>query len=70
MTGNAQDVGEGEENETAGQGEESEGVGGLFVYQLRSFPSLDSYMNKQRDPVPYMVHSTLEKRVDALLKER
>ncbi|KAK3097698.1 hypothetical protein FSP39_012246 [Pinctada imbricata] len=62
---------EDEDNEVApGAGEESDGSGSLFVYQLRSFPTLDSYVNKHRDPVPYMVHTTLEKRVDALLKER
>ena len=42
----------------------------LFVFTLRSFPALDKYRTAERATVPYMVHSTLDRRVTALLTER
>ena len=42
----------------------------LFVFQLRSFPTLERYWKRQREELPYVIHSTVEKRVDALLQER
>ncbi|KAJ8304576.1 hypothetical protein KUTeg_018159 [Tegillarca granosa] len=50
--------------------EENVIMGSLLVYQIRSFPSLDSYYGKQYEPVPFMLHSTVDKRVEALMKER
>jgi len=45
-------------------------LGMLFVFQLRSFPTLDEYNERQRKPVPYKVHTTIDQRVDALMTER
>ncbi|XP_071103091.1 WD repeat-containing protein 93-like isoform X2 [Haliotis cracherodii] len=42
----------------------------LFIFQLRSFPSLDPYWKREREAVSYLVHTTLEQRLDALMKER
>ncbi|KAK6188663.1 hypothetical protein SNE40_004797 [Patella caerulea] len=42
----------------------------LFVYQLRSFPSLDGYWKRPRNNDIKPVHSTVEQRVNALLKHR
>lgn len=42
----------------------------VFVFQLRSFPALDVYREKQRVDMPFMVHSTAPERVDALLRKR
>ncbi|XP_067664699.1 WD repeat-containing protein 93-like isoform X1 [Haliotis asinina] len=42
----------------------------LFMFQLRSFPSLDPYWKRERDVVSYLVHTTLEQRLEALMKER
>ena len=42
----------------------------LFVFTLRSFPALDKYRTSKKETVPYMVHNTVEKRVNALLAER
>lgn len=40
------------------------------MYQMRSFPSLDSYMSKRRDKVNQTVHAKIENRIEALMKER
>ena len=43
----------------------------LFVFQLRSFPCLDAYLQKASlDQGPYVAHVTAQKRFDALLTER
>lgn len=42
----------------------------VFGFTLRSFPSLDKYRQIERPDIPYYLHSTVEKRVDALLRER
>ncbi|XP_078314184.1 WD repeat-containing protein 93-like isoform X3 [Crassostrea virginica] len=51
-------------------GDQSESAGALFMYQMRSFPSLDSYMSKRRDKVNQTVHAKIENRIEALMKER
>ena len=43
---------------------------GLFVFQLRSFPTLDKYRDCERPVIPFVVHNTVMERTDALLKER
>ncbi|XP_053405334.1 WD repeat-containing protein 93-like isoform X3 [Mercenaria mercenaria] len=45
-------------------------TGIVYVYQLRSFPSLDQYWKIKRSSQPLTVHTTVEQRVDALLAER
>ncbi|XP_060554137.1 WD repeat-containing protein 93-like isoform X3 [Ruditapes philippinarum] len=45
-------------------------TGVVFVYQLRSFPSLDQYWKIKRSSQPFTVHTTIEERVDSLLAER
>ena len=42
----------------------------LFVFQLRSFPTLDRYHMAQRPQIPFVIHNTVENRVVALLRER
>ena len=42
----------------------------LFVFQLRSFPSLDKYRQDDTPPMSYTVHTMINERIDALLKER
>lgn len=42
----------------------------LFVFQLRSFPSLDQYREKQKESLPYILHPLAEDRLNALLKNR
>ncbi|XP_046574489.1 WD repeat-containing protein 93-like [Haliotis rubra] len=42
----------------------------LFMFQLRSFPSLDPYWKREREVVSYLVHTTLEQRLEVLMKER
>merc|ERR550532_848540 len=42
----------------------------VFGFTLRSFPTLDRYRLMERPEVPYYVHTTVEKRVDALMRER
>lgn len=44
--------------------------GTVFVYPLYTFNTLESYFNRKREPVPLSVHSTVDKRVDALMGER
>lgn len=44
--------------------------GTVFVYPLYTFNTLESYFNRKREPVPLSVHSTVDKRVDALMRER
>ncbi|XP_062569537.1 WD repeat-containing protein 93-like isoform X3 [Saccostrea cucullata] len=64
LKGNNKDYGEEE------GGDQSESAGALFVYQMRSFPSLDAYMTKKRDKVQQTVHAKTENRVEELMKER
>ncbi|XP_061173188.1 WD repeat-containing protein 93-like isoform X1 [Saccostrea echinata] len=64
LKGNNKDYGEEE------GGDQSESAGALFVYQMRSFPSLDSYMTKKRDKVQQTVHAKIENRIEELMKER
>ncbi|XP_072037807.1 WD repeat-containing protein 93-like isoform X2 [Amphiura filiformis] len=43
----------------------------LFVFQLRSFPCLDGYLQKaSQEHGPYVAHVTVQKRFDALLADR
>ena len=46
----------------------------LFVFTLRSFPALDKYRNstvkEATEKVPYELHTTVDKRVAAVLTER
>ncbi|XP_078701623.1 WD repeat-containing protein 93-like [Branchiostoma floridae x Branchiostoma belcheri] len=46
------------------------GNSSMFVYQLRSFPTLDSYWRRQSEPRPFITHVTVNKRCDALLRDR
>ncbi|XP_048736712.1 WD repeat-containing protein 93-like isoform X3 [Ostrea edulis] len=64
LKGNNKDYGEDE------GGDQAECAGALFVYQIRSFPSLDSYMSRKRDKVNQTVHAKIENRIEALMKER
>lgn len=49
---------------------ETNDVSGLFVYTLRSFPTLDKYWAQTRYEGHLSGHSTAEQRLDALMKER
>ncbi|KAK2179178.1 hypothetical protein NP493_505g03003 [Ridgeia piscesae] len=42
----------------------------IFVFALRSFPSLDRYRQKTQTEVPLIIHNTLSQRVNALFKDR
>lgn len=44
----------------------------IFVFQLRSFPSLDRYRSNESTPtgLPFTMHSTVDIRANVLLKER
>ena len=42
----------------------------MFIFTLRSYPTLDRYWNKTRTPAQLQVHPTIDKRLDALMKER
>ncbi|XP_052279521.1 WD repeat-containing protein 93-like isoform X3 [Dreissena polymorpha] len=42
----------------------------VFVYALRSFPSLDEFWKIQRSPQPLTVHVTVKQRSEALLANR
>ncbi|CAH1797468.1 unnamed protein product [Owenia fusiformis] len=42
----------------------------LFVFQLRSFPTLDKYWRMTFDNVPYNIHTESGDRINALLTER
>jgi len=42
----------------------------LYVFQTRSFPTLDKYRKQHHEDVPFIVHSTIENRIEALMKER
>ncbi|XP_023932289.1 WD repeat-containing protein 93 isoform X1 [Lingula anatina] len=46
------------------------GMSSLFVFTLRSFPTLDDYLRRQRPDIPYVIHNTVDKRIETLLKER
>nr|XP_006821252.1 PREDICTED: WD repeat-containing protein 93-like [Saccoglossus kowalevskii] len=46
------------------------GMTSLFVFQLRSFPSLDKCWKRLCEPQPHVVHVTVDKRVEDLLTER
>ncbi|XP_077989361.1 WD repeat-containing protein 93-like [Glandiceps talaboti] len=46
------------------------GMTSLFVFQLRSFPTLDKYWKRLPESQPHMVHVTADKRVEDLLVER
>ncbi|XP_070543569.1 WD repeat-containing protein 93-like isoform X2 [Ptychodera flava] len=46
------------------------GLTSLFVFQLRSFPTLDKYWKRLVEAQPYIVHVTADKRVEDLLAER
>ncbi|XP_035666401.1 WD repeat-containing protein 93-like [Branchiostoma floridae] len=46
------------------------GSSSMFVYQLRSFPTLDSYWRRQSEPRPFITHVPVNKRCDALLRDR
>lgn len=45
-------------------------TGLVFVYQLRSFPSLDEYWKMQRTSQPLTIHVTADQRAEALLADR
>lgn len=62
--GNNKDYGEEE------GGDQSESAGALFMYQMKLFPTLDSYMSRRRDKVSQTVHAKIENRIEALMKER
>lgn len=40
------------------------------MYQMKLFPTLDSYMSRKRDKVSQTVHAKIENRIEALMKER
>lgn len=40
------------------------------MYQMKLFPTLDSYMSRRRDKVSQTVHAKIENRIEALMKER
>ncbi|KAI0219686.1 WD repeat-containing protein 93 [Lamellibrachia satsuma] len=42
----------------------------IFVFTLRSFPSLDKYRQKTRVQVPQIIHTTLSQRVNMLFQDR
>lgn len=44
--------------------------GTVFVYSLNTLTALEPYFNRKREQVPLCVHTTVDKRVDALMKER
>ncbi|KAK7115868.1 WD repeat-containing protein 93-like isoform X2 [Littorina saxatilis] len=56
--------------EEAGEAEESTDTSGVFVFTLRSYPTLDRYWNRLRTPTQLLVHPTIDTRLDALMKER
>lgn len=64
LKGNNKDYGEEE------GGDQSESAGALFMYQMKLFPTLDSYMSRKRDKVSQTVHAKIENRIEALMKER
>lgn len=64
VKGNNKDYGEEE------GGDQSESAGALFMYQMKLFPTLDSYMSRRRDKVSQTVHAKIENRIEALMKER
>lgn len=64
LKGNNKDYGEEE------GGDQSESAGALFMYQMKLFPTLDSYMSRRRDKVSQTVHAKIENRIEALMKER
>ncbi|CAG2200042.1 unnamed protein product [Mytilus edulis] len=44
--------------------------GTVLVYPLNTFNTLETFFNRKRDSIPLSVHTTVDKRVDALMKER
>lgn len=42
----------------------------ILVYPLGLFPTLDAYNYPPKKPVAFKVHTTIDKRVDALMTER
>lgn len=64
VKGNNKDYGEEE------GGDQSESAGALFMYQMKLFPTLDSFMSRKRDKVSQTVHAKIENRIEALMKER
>lgn len=56
--------------EETSESEETTDTSGVFIFTLRSYPTLDRYWNKTHNPSQLQVHPTIEKRLDALMKER
>lgn len=44
--------------------------GTVLVYNLDTFNTLEMFFSKKKDPIPLTVHTTMDKRIDALFKER
>ncbi|XP_069138449.1 WD repeat-containing protein 93-like isoform X3 [Argopecten irradians] len=42
----------------------------MFVFALKDFTPLEEFMVAERKPVPFTIHTTIDKRVDALMTER
>ncbi|OWF46969.1 WD repeat-containing protein 93 [Mizuhopecten yessoensis] len=42
----------------------------LFVFALKAFAPLEEFMVSERTPVAFTIHTTIDKRVDALMTER
>ncbi|XP_052796176.1 WD repeat-containing protein 93-like isoform X3 [Mya arenaria] len=61
-------AGEESEDPLGGATESEEGL--VFVYQLRSFPSLDKYWQTSRPHQPLTVHVTIDQRAQAILSDR
>ncbi|KAL8615967.1 hypothetical protein ACOMHN_034643 [Nucella lapillus] len=56
--------------EASSESEDPTETCGVFVYTLRSYPTLDHYWSKPRCLTQLQVHPTLETRLDTLMKER
>jgi len=57
----------------AGEGEDDEVTladTSLFMLELYTFLALDKYVSHEEHSIPFVVHSTVTDRVNALLKER
>lgn len=44
--------------------------GTVLVYPLDTFNTLEMFFSKKKDSIPLSVHTTMDKRIDALFKER
>lgn len=56
--------------EDSSESEETTSTSGVFIFTLRSYPTLDRYWNNIRTATQLLVHPTIETRLDALMKER